>query len=108
MFSGEELKDFIAKATWAAVNDYEARMLCERTGADARVTLEVAPQGRDRDAWRGRVRCVWEQGGNACAAEGGAVGGPTGCGDAFRAGGVVRAFADAGPFRCTIRARGKT
>ena len=36
MFSGEELKDFIAKATWVAVNDHEARMLCERTG----LTLE--------------------------------------------------------------------
>src|SRR5262249_31496151 len=32
MFDGPALKTFIAQATWVAVNDYEARMLCERTG----------------------------------------------------------------------------
>ena len=32
MFDGAELKDFVAKATWVAVNDYEAQMLCDRTG----------------------------------------------------------------------------
>ena len=32
MFDGAELKHFIAKATWVAVNDYEAQMLCDRTG----------------------------------------------------------------------------
>src|SRR3990167_7385307 len=32
MFNGEELGRFVAQATWVAVNDYEARMLCERTG----------------------------------------------------------------------------
>ena len=32
MFDGEELRNFVAQATWVAVNDYEGRMLCERTG----------------------------------------------------------------------------
>ena len=32
MFDGTELKDFISKATWVALNDYEAKMLCDRTG----------------------------------------------------------------------------
>jgi len=32
MFNGEELKAFVQQATWVAVNDYEARMLSERTG----------------------------------------------------------------------------
>ena len=32
MFDGEALKAFIAQSTWVAVNDYEGRMLCERTG----------------------------------------------------------------------------
>ena len=32
MFDGPELMRFIAQANWLAVNDYEARMLCERTG----------------------------------------------------------------------------
>ena len=32
MFSGDELKQFIEMATYVAVNDYEGRMLSERTG----------------------------------------------------------------------------
>src|SRR5687767_8674175 len=32
MFDGDELKRFVSQATCAAVNDYEARMLCERAG----------------------------------------------------------------------------
>ena len=32
MFDGAELTQFIDQATWMALNDYEARMLCERTG----------------------------------------------------------------------------
>lgn len=31
MFNGEELMRFIEQATWVAVNDYEGRMLCDRT-----------------------------------------------------------------------------
>ena len=30
MFNGDELRHFVAQATWVAVNDYEAAMLCER------------------------------------------------------------------------------
>src|SRR5256885_1329328 len=32
MFDGQELRSFIEQADWVAVNDYEARMLSERTG----------------------------------------------------------------------------
>ena len=32
MFSGEELAAFIEQADWVTVNDYEGKMLCERTG----------------------------------------------------------------------------
>lgn len=31
MFNGEELMRFIEQATWVTVNDYEGRMLCDRT-----------------------------------------------------------------------------
>ena len=34
MFNGEELRVFVAQATWVTVNDYEAKMLCERMGCD--------------------------------------------------------------------------
>jgi len=32
MFGGEELRSFIERAAWVAVNDYEASLLAERTG----------------------------------------------------------------------------
>src|SRR6478735_4064730 len=35
MFDGRELATFIEQATWVTVNDYEGKMLMERTGWDA-------------------------------------------------------------------------
>ena len=55
MFSGEELLWFIQRADYVAVNDYEAKLLAEKTG----LTLSgTQPQGAraDRDARRGRIR----------------------------------------------------
>ncbi len=86
MFSGDELKEFIAMATYVAVNDYEAELLTERTG----LTLqEIAERVSALVVTRG------EQGAEIFTADGkfdipvvkvGAVVDPTGCGDAFRAG----------------------
>jgi adenosine kinase len=85
MFDGAELRDFIAQARWVAVNDYEARMLCDRTGHTleslssshlAGVIVTLGAQGCD----------IWVQGHKehvpGLAAQ--AVLDPTGCGDAFR------------------------
>jgi adenosine kinase len=87
MFNGEELRAFVSLATWVAVNDYEARMLCERTGQSlaelsnshlAGLVVTLGAQGCE----------VWIKGqqtqvpGVAAAA----VLDPTGCGDAFRGG----------------------
>jgi adenosine kinase len=85
-FSGEELKAFIQRAQWVAVNDYEGRMLCERTGH----TLESLSRSHLLGVvvTLGAEGCeLWIQG------ERHAVPGvmaeqvvdPTGCGDAFRA-----------------------
>ena len=85
MFDGTELKRFVAQARWVAVNDYEARMLCDRTGETleslstshlAGVIVTLGAEGCD----------VWEQGQRTHvpgtpATE---VVDPTGCGDAFR------------------------
>ena len=84
-FNGEELKQFVAQATWVAVNDYEGRMLCDRTGQSlaelstshlAGVIVTLGHEGCD----------VWVQG--ECTRVAGvaaeAVLDPTGCGDAFR------------------------
>jgi adenosine kinase len=85
MFDGIELKRFVAQATWVALNDYEARMLCERTGQTleslsrshlAGVIVTLGAEGCD----------VWEQGQRTHVPGVAAVEvlDPTGCGDAFR------------------------
>lgn len=85
MFDGSDLLAFIERATWVAVNDYEGRMLCERTGHSMEslsrshlrgVVVTLGAQGCD----------VWIQGEKlhvpgVTARE---VVDPTGCGDAFR------------------------
>ncbi|HEY0858503.1 MAG TPA: carbohydrate kinase family protein [Albitalea sp.] len=85
MFDGEELGRFVAQATWVAVNDYEARMLCERTGQ----TLESLSRSHLQGVivTLGANGCeLWQQGvrthvPGVAATE---VVDPTGCGDAFR------------------------
>ncbi len=85
MFNGEELLRFVELADWAALNDYEARMLCDRTGLDlAALSMRL----RGLVVTLGEQGCdVWEQG--ACTRVPGVpareVVDPTGCGDAFRA-----------------------
>lgn len=85
MFDGTELRRFVSQARWVAVNDYEARMLCDRTGESleslsrshlAGVVVTLGTDGCD----------VWERGQRThvpgvAATE---VVDPTGCGDAFR------------------------
>ena len=87
MFNGEELRAFIAQATWVAVNDYEARMLCDRVGQEladisrshlAGLVVTLGDQGAD----------VWVQGERqrVPGVTASALVDPTGCGDAFRGG----------------------
>ena len=85
MFDGDDLRAFVAQASWVTVNDYEAKMLCERIGMDLAalskshlkgVIVTLGDQGCE----------VWEQGvrthvAGIAATE---VIDPTGCGDAFR------------------------
>jgi len=85
MFDSDDLKRFVSQATWVAVNDYEARMLCERTGETleslSRSHLQgvIVTLGADGcEVWRGGERSHVP----GVAATG--VVDPTGCGDAFR------------------------
>lgn len=86
MFDGEELLDFIDKATWIAVNDYESQMLADRTG------LSPADIARRVDALivtRGAHGSVIYHDGkrtDIAAVKPEEVRDPTGCGDAYRAG----------------------
>jgi adenosine kinase len=88
MFDGAELRHFVERASWVALNDYEARMLCERMDADLQ-TLSLTPGLRGVLVTLAAEGCdVWQQGrvtraGGVTAEE---VLDPTGCGDAFRAG----------------------
>ncbi|MBI2961199.1 MAG: carbohydrate kinase family protein [Betaproteobacteria bacterium] len=86
MFSGEELLKFVDMASYVAVNDYEGKLLEERTGLKLealaeRVKALIVTRGAEgsyiyADGRRLDIPCVK-------AAE---VVDPTGCGDAFRAG----------------------
>lgn len=84
MFSGEELAAFIKQADWVTVNDYEGKMLCERTGWSL---AELSRKVRGLVVTLGAEGCeVWEQGEKThvpgvAAAQ---VVDPTGCGDAWR------------------------
>lgn len=88
MFDGEALRGFIAQATWVAVNDYEARMLCERTGQSLE-QISRQPHLKGVIVTLGAQGCeVWVQGERTLVAgvEAERVVDPTGCGDAFRGG----------------------
>jgi len=86
LFSGSELVDMIDAASYVAVNDYEARLLCERTGlaldeiARRVEALIVTRGGEGSEIWTERARI------NIPAAQPSALKDPTGCGDAYRAG----------------------
>ena len=86
MFDGAELMRFVAQASWIAANDYEAQMLCDRTGQ----TLDSLSRSHLRGVvvTLGASGCdLWQHG--HCTRIPGVVAStavdPTGCGDAFRA-----------------------
>lgn len=86
MFSGDELLDFIGLADYACFNDYEAKLLCDRTGRSleqlaSEVKALIVTRGGEgseiyADGQRHDIPCV----------EADAVVDPTGCGDAYRSG----------------------
>ena len=84
MFNGEELLAFVEQATWITVNDYEAKMLCDRTSLDL-AALSMKVQGLV--VTLGEQGCeVWEQGQKTLVepVKAKEVVDPTGCGDAWR------------------------
>ena len=84
MFQGEELRRFIEQASWVAVNDYEGKMLCERTGW---TLAEISHKVRGLVVTLGAEGCeVWERGERVVVppVEPAQVVDPTGCGDAWR------------------------
>jgi len=86
MFDGKELAHFIELADWVTVNDYEGKMLCDRTGwspADISrkvrgLVITLGAEGSE----------VWINGEKDWIAPtpAAAIVDPTGCGDAYRGG----------------------
>jgi adenosine kinase len=86
MFSGDELRHFLALATWVAVNDYEGKLLAERTGLSP---AEIARQVDALIVTRGARGSLVYTGGRELeipSVPPRQVLDPTGCGDAYRAG----------------------
>jgi adenosine kinase len=86
LFSGPELVEMIDAATYVAVNDYEGRMLAERTGLDldaiaGRVDALIVTQGGEGSRIHTEGRTL-----RLPAVKPVSVIDPTGCGDAYRAG----------------------
>lgn len=84
MFDGKELNNFIELASWVTVNDYEGKMLSDRTGLSS---AEISRQVQGLVVTLGGQGCeVWVDGTKTVVApvKASAVVDPTGCGDAFR------------------------
>ncbi|MFI4867124.1 MAG: carbohydrate kinase family protein [Steroidobacterales bacterium] len=95
MFGQVELRQFIERASWVAVNDYEASLLSERTGWSLEA---IATQVRALIVTRG-AEGSWifadGQRREIPVATAARIADPTGCGDAYRAGllfGLERGF----------------
>jgi len=84
MFDGQELRHFIELATWVTVNDYEGKMLSDRTGWSS---AQISSHVKGLVVTLGAQGCeVWEQGQKRLVdpVQAQAVIDPTGCGDAWR------------------------
>ena len=86
LFTGDELVSMIDAADYVAVNDYEGRLLCERTGLAlphiaARVKALIVTLGADGSSIYSGGEVI-----SVPAVPPTALVDPTGCGDAYRAG----------------------
>ncbi|MFO8155191.1 MAG: carbohydrate kinase family protein [Pseudomonadota bacterium] len=86
MFDGDDLNRFVAQATYATLNDYEAKLLCDRTGktleqiAGELEALVVTRGGEGSHIYTQGARIEIPPAKISEAKD------PTGCGDAYRAG----------------------
>lgn len=86
MFDGDDLKDFVEKATYVTLNDYEWQLMQERTGYSAadiadKVEALIVTLG-------GEGSMIYAEGKEykIPSVKPEAINDPTGCGDAYRAG----------------------
>jgi adenosine kinase len=84
MFDGDDLVRFIDQATWVTVNDYEGKMLSDRTGLSH---ADISHRVKGLIVTLGAEGCeVWVDGNKTLVppVKAAAVVDPTGCGDAWR------------------------
>tara|TARA_R110002074_G_scaffold145034_1_gene293320 strand:- start:186282 stop:187190 length:909 start_codon:yes stop_codon:yes gene_type:complete len=86
MFDAEELKTFIAQATWITLNDYEAAMLQETTGLSPHEIAEQVEALIITKGAEGSLIYTKDKRFDIPPAKPKAIVDPTGCGDAFRGG----------------------
>ncbi|CAN5700078.1 carbohydrate kinase family protein [soil metagenome] len=84
MFNGDELARFIEQSDWVTVNDYEGKMLSDRTGGSS---ADISRRGKGLGVTLGAEGCeVWVDG--ECTTVPPVtpteIVDPTGCGDAWR------------------------
>ena len=95
MFNGDELLDFMNLADYACFNDYEAKLLCDRTGRSleqlaTQVKALIVTRGGEGSDIYADGQCY-----SIPCAPADAILDPTGCGDAYRAGllyGIAQGF----------------
>lgn len=86
MYNGEELLGFIRQATYVTVNDYEARLLQDKTGKTLEMLARevkalIVTRGAEGSHIHADGKCL-----NIPVAKPREIVDPTGCGDAYRAG----------------------
>jgi len=86
MFSGDELGEFVRLADYVAVNDYEGKMLEEKTGRKLEALAREVKALVCTLGAKGSVILAQGQRHEVPSAPADAVVDPTGCGDAYRAG----------------------
>jgi adenosine kinase len=86
LFDGAALERFASQATWLAFNDYEARLMAERTGKGPEALAQQAEAVVVTRGAEGSLIFTRERVYRIPAAPAQAVADPTGCGDAYRAG----------------------
>ena len=86
MFGGEELLDFVKRAQYVTVNDYEAEMLQERTGQTIEALAKLVKAFVVTLGAKGSVVYAGGKQIEIPCVEPSEIVDPTGCGDAFRAG----------------------
>lgn len=86
MFNGEELKLFVEQASWLAFNDYEAKLMMERTGLTAEQMAQQVRAVIITRGGKGSLIYTRDKQYEIPAVPVSGIVDPTGCGDAYRAG----------------------